>query len=174
MPNPKIESQDPKLPADTPKTLVSDKELKAAVKSLTDTARAMAWSVYRWPIGRRTCQYSTKIHLPRTYLSTNGEDIRPVREGIDINQFVHRHYMDIIDTEKNPGWINYVHTDDVVSRRHEYIGPDPRVAGYFFDGYGEIHVRWWDAFLKEQWMDKDKWTLDATIGSTGKWVVKED
>ncbi|KAF9218849.1 hypothetical protein BS17DRAFT_478569 [Gyrodon lividus] len=174
MPTPKVEKQEPnlKLPADTPK--FSEKERKAAVKTLTDTMRAMAWSVYRWPIGRRICEYNTKIHLPRTYLSTHGEDVRPVHQGVDINQLVHRHYMDTFDAEKHPGWINYVHTDDVASRRHEYIGPDPRVAGYFFDGYGEIHVRWWDAFLKEQWMNKDKWSLDATMGATGKWVVKED
>ncbi|KAF9240401.1 hypothetical protein BU15DRAFT_87636 [Melanogaster broomeanus] len=165
MPNPKAEKHEPNLPADALK--YSDKERRDAVKKLTDTTRAMAWSVYRWPIQRRTCEYDTKIHLPRTYLSTKGEDVRPVRKGMDVNQLVHRHYMDIFDVEKNPGWVNYVHTDNVGSRRHEYIGPDPRVAGYFLR-------LWWDAFLKEQWLDKDKWTLDATIGVTGKWVVKED
>ncbi|KIJ63869.1 hypothetical protein HYDPIDRAFT_175870 [Hydnomerulius pinastri MD-312] len=168
MPQPKVEKQEPKLSLDTPKP--SEKELKA----LTGISRAMAWSVHRWPTERRICEYNTKIHLPRTYLSTKGEDVRPIRKGTDINQLVHRHYMDTFDGEKNEDWVNYVHADDVVMRKHEYLGPDPRVAGYYFDGYGELHVRWWDGFLKDQWMGKDKWSLNVTLNTAGKWVVKED
>lgn len=40
------------------------------------------------------------------------------------------------------------------------------------DANGEIHVRWWDAFLKDQWMDGEKWTLGVTMDASGKWVVE--
>lgn len=58
--------------------------------------------------------------------------------------------------------------------RHEYLGPDPRVAGYSVDANGDIHIRWWDAFLKDQWMDSEKWTLNVAMDASGKWIVRED
>ena len=60
------------------------------------------------------------------------------------------------------------------TQRHEYLGPDPRVAGFFYDVDGEIHVKWWDSFLQVQWMDKGKWTFDIELDEDGKWVDKED
>ena len=59
--------------------------------------------------------------------------------------------------------------------RHEYLGPDPRVAGLYFDYDGEIHVKWWDGFLQVQWMDRGRWTFDVIYDDEqGKWVEKED
>ncbi|KIJ07380.1 hypothetical protein PAXINDRAFT_84644 [Paxillus involutus ATCC 200175] len=112
MPNPRIESQDPRLPADTPKVSVSDTdELKAAIKSFTDTMRAMAWSIYRWPIGRRTCTSHARI------LPVDSRRRRPASPRGHRYQLTHAPtLMDIVGAEKYPGWINYVHTDDVVSR----------------------------------------------------------
>lgn len=50
------------------------------------------------------------------------------------------------------------------------MGPDPRVAGYFFDVDGEVHIRWWDGFLNDQWMDTQKWKIDVTKDAEGTWV----
>ena len=58
--------------------------------------------------------------------------------------------------------------------RHEFLGPDPRVAGYHFDIDGEIHIKWWDSFLQVQWMDKGKWSFDVEMNDDGQWVEKED
>jgi hypothetical protein len=58
--------------------------------------------------------------------------------------------------------------------RHEYLGPDPQVAGYVFDIDGEIHIRWWDAFLQDQWIDGKKWEMEFMEGPEGKWIEKED
>ncbi|KAI6142734.1 hypothetical protein BKA82DRAFT_1000184 [Pisolithus tinctorius] len=152
----------------------SEQECAAAAKSMSGLVRAFAWPIHRTPTERRICEYGTKIHLPRTYLATKGEDVRHVRRGTDINQFVHAHYMESPAGEEGKKWTNFVHADEVVARRHEYLGPDPRVAGYFFDKTGEIHIRWWDSFLKDQWMDRDKWMLGVAMDPSGKWVVKEE
>ena len=58
--------------------------------------------------------------------------------------------------------------------RHEYLGPDPRVAGYRFDVDGEVHVKWWDGFLQDLWMDKSKWRFDVKMTEEGKWVEVDD
>ncbi|KAG6330244.1 hypothetical protein ID866_8846 [Astraeus odoratus] len=169
----KVEHKEPKLSfADAPKP--SEQERTAAAKSMAGFVKAFAWPVHRWPADRRICEDGTKIHLPRTYLATGGVDVRHVRRGADINQLVHRHYTESVGDEEGHAWTNFVHSDEVIMRRHEYLGPDPRVAGYFFDANGEIHVRWWDAFLKEQWMDDEKWTLNVSMDASGRWVVKED
>lgn len=57
--------------------------------------------------------------------------------------------------------------------RHEYLGPDPRVAGYRFDVDGEVHVKWWDSFLQDLWMDRGKWQF-ALRDDGGKWVEVDD
>ncbi|KAH7882863.1 hypothetical protein F5I97DRAFT_1938799 [Phlebopus sp. FC_14] len=174
MAQPKIEKLEPSLSfVDIPEPTA--KEIAEAKKSLRDITRAMAWPVHRWPIDRHICEYNTRVHLPRTYLcQKGGEDVRVVRRGTDVNQFIHRHYLNLLEMHKGgEDWVNYVHADQVVSRRHEYLGPDPRVAGYFFDSEGEIHIKWWDAFLKDQWMDGDKWSLNVMKDATGKWVVRD-
>ena len=56
--------------------------------------------------------------------------------------------------------------------RHEFLGPDPRIAGYFYDSNGEIHIRWWDRFLQEQWMDDEKWDFEIELNDDGQWVAK--
>ena len=58
--------------------------------------------------------------------------------------------------------------------RHEYLGPDPRVAGYRIDVEGDVHIKWWDAFLQDQWMDKQKWAFDVRMEDDGRWVEIDD
>ena len=54
--------------------------------------------------------------------------------------------------------------------RHEYLGPDPRVLGYFVDAAGDYHVKFYDTFLGDQWMDNRKWTFDVRLDEDGNWV----
>ncbi|EIN09169.1 hypothetical protein PUNSTDRAFT_52529 [Punctularia strigosozonata HHB-11173 SS5] len=152
-----------------------EKDRKEALKTLLSLKRAIAWPVNRWPLERKIADSKTRIHLPRTYLARNGVDTKLVREGTDLNVLVHQHYMEQVDLKTlDHGWVNFVTDEGVTARRHEYLGPDPRVAGYFFDIDGEVHIRWWDAFLQDQWMDGKKWDLDVKEGPDGKWVEKED
>ncbi|OBZ77904.1 hypothetical protein A0H81_02139 [Grifola frondosa] len=171
---PKEEPRDGVLPQ-VPKQPAPDAKARAAaLKSITDNRRVTAWQLHRWPLEKRIVNERTRIHLPRTYLSKDGSDVRAVYAGTDLNQFVHQHYLEEVQKNAGEGWANYVTAESVVSRRHEYLGPDPRVAGYFFDSDGEVHIKWWDAFLQDQWMDKQKWKFDVKLDEDGKWVEIDD
>ena len=54
--------------------------------------------------------------------------------------------------------------------RHEFLGPDPRVAGYSVEE-GDIRVLWIDRFLGENWVEGGKWdVLEVEMDSNGAWV----
>ncbi|KAI0067400.1 hypothetical protein BV25DRAFT_1819728 [Artomyces pyxidatus] len=167
----KAEPEDTRIPLATftPAQILARKD---AVKALTSLRRAAACQLHRWPSEKHICTTRTKIHLPRAYLGKEGEDVRAVHPGTDLNQFVFRHYDQLL-SEVKEHWVNFVTVDNVSVRRHEFLGPDPRVAGFFFDVDGEIHVRWWDGFLKDQWMDRQKWIIresDLVLNEKGDWV----
>ncbi|KAI0048287.1 hypothetical protein FA95DRAFT_1491082 [Auriscalpium vulgare] len=164
---PKTETQDAHIPAYSVPPKVPAGE---AAKSILTLKRAAAWPLHRWPSEKRVIQSSARIHLPRAYLGKNGEDLRQVHAGTDLNQYLFRHYDQAL-AEVKEEWVNYVTVDNVTARRHEYLGPDPRVAGYFHDVDGDIHIQWWDGFLKDQWMGTQKWTLgDIVLNERGDWV----
>ncbi|KAI0659043.1 hypothetical protein C8Q70DRAFT_916328 [Cubamyces menziesii] len=71
-------------------------------------------------------------------------------------------------------WPNYVAGEAVLAKRHEYLGPDPRVAGYWVDADGEYHIKWYDAFLKDHWVDNREWEFDVRLNARGEWVDVDD
>ncbi|KAJ7097171.1 hypothetical protein B0H15DRAFT_773689 [Mycena belliarum] len=144
-----------------------------ALKSLIDVRRAGAWQLHIWPMEKFVVRKRGRLHLPRSYLAKDGEDMQTVHEGTDLNQLVHQYYLESID----PGsvaWVNFVHADNVVARRHEFLGPDPRVAGFEIDVGGNIYIRWWDGFLADQWTGTQKWKLEVVWDENEeKWVEKK-
>ena len=58
--------------------------------------------------------------------------------------------------------------------RHEFLGPDPRVAGYYVDTDGDYHIKWYDTFLGDQWMDDRKWKFDVRFDESGRWVDADE
>ena len=58
--------------------------------------------------------------------------------------------------------------------RHEFLGPDPRVAGYYVDTDGDYHIKWYDTFLGDQWMDDRKWKFDVRLDESGRWVDADE
>ncbi|KAH8075990.1 hypothetical protein BXZ70DRAFT_710087 [Cristinia sonorae] len=152
---------------------VSEKDKQAALKSISDFRKASAWELHRWPLTKFVVDDRTKIHLPKGYVARNGEDVKTMWAGTDVNQFVHNHYMGLVSTEKLlPSEANYVSEGNILARRHEFMGPDPRVAGYSYDNFGELHINWWDKFLQEQWMDEEKWRFEVMQDDDGRWVAK--
>ncbi|KAJ7131495.1 hypothetical protein C8R43DRAFT_930531 [Mycena crocata] len=145
-----------------------------SLKAIIDAKRARAWQLHTWPGEKFLVRRRSKLHLPRSYLSKDGEDIEIIFADTDINQFVHQYYLQHIDP-KSVEWVNFVHADDVVARRHEFLGPDPRVAGYEIDGGGNVYIRWWDGFLSDQWSGTQKWKLAVEWDDdVQKWVEKKD
>ncbi|KAI0365965.1 hypothetical protein BV20DRAFT_953241 [Pilatotrama ljubarskyi] len=177
---PKAEPQDAVLPppASAPpppqKPAPDAKQRDAALKEISDYRRVTAWPIHRWPLEKRIVQTRTRVHLPRTYRARHGSDVRTVYPGTDVNQFVHRHYSECKERWKREEWPNYVAGEAILAKRHEYLGPDPRVAGYVVDADGEYHIKWYDAFLKDQWVDNQKWSFDVRLDASGNWVEVDD
>ncbi|KAI0077609.1 hypothetical protein K474DRAFT_1071249 [Panus rudis PR-1116 ss-1] len=173
----KSEPTEPTLPPPPPKpreNAASAKDKAAALKSISEFRRATAWQLHRWPLNKHVVEDRVKVHLPRSYLAKDGEDIKTIWAGEDLNQFVHKHYAEAVDIKELPATMaNFVTDDRVRAHRHEYLGPDPRVVGYVTDVYGEIHIKWWDSFLQDQWMDKQKWKFQVELNAEGQWVEKD-
>jgi len=96
----------------------AQKTKKSSLQSFTDGRRANAWQLARWPLHKNMTWDRVQIYLPRSYLAKDGEDIRTISMGEDINQFVHRYYLESVDLKTND-WVNFVHTDKVIAKRYD-------------------------------------------------------
>ena len=94
---PKPEPTDTPLP---PKPAPDAKAKQAALKAHSEYRRAQAWAIARWPLEKRIVHQRARVHLPRTYLARNGSDVRVVYPGTDLNQFVHRHYCEEVESAR--------------------------------------------------------------------------
>lgn len=89
---------------------------KPALEKITSLRRAFAWQLARSPLDKHVIWESARIHLPRSYLAKDGEDLKSLRAGCDVNQVVHQHYVGEIDPRTNV-WVNFVHADKIAARR---------------------------------------------------------
>ncbi|OSD07868.1 hypothetical protein PYCCODRAFT_1330958, partial [Trametes coccinea BRFM310] len=145
-----------------------------ALEQIAEYRRVTAWAIARWPLEKRVVHERVRVHLPRTYRARHGVDVRTVWPGTDLNQFVHRHYDEARERAVREEWENFVAAEAILAKRHEYLGPDPRVAGYWIDADGDYHIKWYDAFLKDQWVDNRKWSFDVRLNARGEWVEVDD
>lgn len=93
---------------------------KSSFEKITEIRRAFAWQLARWPLEKNVTWDRARIHLPRSYLSKDGEDIRTIHPGTDINRFVHLHYLEPVDVKANI-WVNFVHADKVAAKRCDFL-----------------------------------------------------
>ena len=117
----KSEPQEATLPAPPPKPKADPGERSKALKAISDHRKATAWEIHRWPIDKKLVQERTKIHLPRSYLATAGEDVKTVWPGQDLNQVVHQHYFQNLDGKDETlpqEYSNFVTPDAVTVRRY--------------------------------------------------------
>ncbi len=104
-----------------------DKEAKGkATKEIGDHRKAIAWQVHRWPLEKRPVQEKTKLHLPRSYLSKAGEDVKILWPGEDLNQAVHNHYMQYLAGDEEEklearNCANFVAEDAITKRRYRSL-----------------------------------------------------
>jgi hypothetical protein len=112
-----VDNPSPPAPQSREEAEEREKSRKVSLKSITDVRRATAWQLHRWPIEKSVIWNRANLHLPRTYLAKDGEDVRVVRGGSDLNQVVHQHYLEQVDATRNT-WVNFVHADNVVARRY--------------------------------------------------------
>lgn len=102
------------------KPKIDEGERKKALEIILKFRQATAWQVHRWPLEKKIVDRKTKIHLPRSYLATAGEDVKTVWPGSDLNQIVHQHYIQPLKVDSNalPRSANFVTPDDVMVKRY--------------------------------------------------------
>ena len=95
-----------------------EKKRGDAIKSITEYRRAIAWEIHRWPLSKHIVEDRTRVHLPRGYIGRGGEDVRNVWDGTDLNQFVHNHYMELVDVTTLPeSEANFVSEGNILARK---------------------------------------------------------
>lgn len=59
-------------------------------------------------------------------------------------------------------YLKYLTDSRLVLYRAEFLGPDPKVAGFRVDSENAVRIRWWDAFLEQRWSGtSDSWFCEA-------------
>jgi len=118
-----------------------------------------AWDVGKHPFLSSPSPFAGFLLLPKNYLARDGIHRLRVRKGDDLNRIVHQFYDEFVDPKTYLG-DNYVSKDGIDARRHEYLGPNPRIASYRFT-LDEIEIEWWEDYIKDTWIGSEKWEVKA-------------
>ncbi|KAF8965247.1 hypothetical protein BDZ97DRAFT_797886 [Flammula alnicola] len=136
------------------------------------TLRSMAWPLWRYPLSAYPAPRSGTLELPRNYLSPSGCDRLKFREGDNLNSLTYQYYDEVVDPVSYPG-NNFVTDSAIQPKRHEYLGPSPKVAGYRFT-QGIAEVAFWDDHLKTTWIGKRRWDVELEFDPVVEgWFVVE-
>ncbi|RDX45048.1 hypothetical protein OH76DRAFT_1026213, partial [Lentinus brumalis] len=97
-------------------------------ETLEDLTRKSAWELQKRPTRTYPAPFAGKLFLPLRYQDDDRKQSIKFAEGDDLNFLVYRFY----DAKPDSGFqgTNYVTEDGITSKRHEYLGPTPHVAGY--------------------------------------------
>lgn len=101
---PKSEPKDgasARIPKPTPVKPQTDKA--TALKSMLGYRRASAWQIHRWPLRKHVIYEKSRVYLPRSYLAKDGMEIKVIWPGMDLNQFVHNHYKEMLGSGASDG-----------------------------------------------------------------------
>ncbi|KAI0037155.1 hypothetical protein K488DRAFT_75489 [Vararia minispora EC-137] len=82
----KPEPQDVAIPSHA----ATNAQAAEAAAVLTKSRRLTAWQLHRWPDDKRITRRQVRVHLPRSYFSKEGIDLRLAPAGTDLNLFVYR------------------------------------------------------------------------------------
>ncbi|TCD68698.1 hypothetical protein EIP91_009982 [Steccherinum ochraceum] len=137
----------------------------------TDT-KTLAWEIQKHPFVAYPAPIAGTLHLSHHLRETNGLSKIQFREGDDLNAAVFAFYNTTTPPDY-PGY-NYVTTDGLISKRNDYLGPAPYVAGYQFAfDSNDCYVEWWDAYLREKWTGTRRWEHEPYWDETVHgWVLK--
>lgn len=97
---------------------IDSRELAKTRDAISKHRKAIAWQVHRWPLDKKIIDYRTEIHLPRSYCAADGEDVKTVWAGADLNQVVHQHYAELLgDKTVLAHNSNFVTPDSITVKR---------------------------------------------------------
>ncbi|KAF8322267.1 hypothetical protein DL93DRAFT_1279922 [Clavulina sp. PMI_390] len=160
---------------DTPWEDMTDDQRTKYVASLrskipgieTGRLRQMSWDVSRRPFQRFKAPIAGTLILPKTMLPDSGYECVQVKAGQDLFNTVFSHYDARVDPATY-GQVNYVTNDEFLTKKREYLGPRPHVAGIVLWDK-EYHVEWWEPFLEKQWSLPGSWEVTAEYDKKHDW-----
>ncbi|KAH9832291.1 uncharacterized protein C8Q71DRAFT_840698 [Rhodofomes roseus] len=122
--------------------------------------RNLAWSLEKHPIAAYPAPFSGDLFLPLSYRQFHGVRKIKIKKDDDLNYVLYGFYDERVPaTYPGP---NYVSSDGIIRRRHEYLGPKPFVAEYRFnEDRREIFIEWWDDYLQVKWMNDTTWSIEV-------------
>jgi len=94
------------------------------------------------------------------------------KKGDDLTYIVYNHYNTRVDPKTFPG-VNYVSSHGILAKKREYLGPDPRVAGYRFLR-GKCNIEFWEAYLQNAWFCDTDWSVDVEFDAEVQWWFPVD
>ncbi|PPQ85558.1 hypothetical protein CVT25_006728 [Psilocybe cyanescens] len=161
---------------------LSDAEKKAALaaqcaellKTTLHTMISSAWTVERYPLSVSSAPSSGVLELPRNYLSTSGCDRIKFGEGANLAVLTYQYYDENVDSKSYSG-TNYLAADGAIHpKRHEYLGPSPKIAGFRLSPQGVVETLFWDHHLETRWAGKRPWEVELEFDPVVEsWFVTE-
>ncbi|ETW81197.1 hypothetical protein HETIRDRAFT_169954 [Heterobasidion irregulare TC 32-1] len=148
-------------------------ERKVLKERLDELSTAFAWVIDKPPLERYPAPFSGTLHLPTNLHQSTGHATKlKFSLGDDLNMLIFEFYDAKVPSDYKG--TNFVSVEALSPRRHEYLGPAPKVVGFqFFEATGEAHIEWWDAYLKEKWVDAGFWRNEVYFDEdVHGWVSK--
>ncbi|KAF7321912.1 hypothetical protein MKEN_00713400 [Mycena kentingensis (nom. inval.)] len=116
-----------------------------------ETKIEQPWAIDKYPLLRIPAPFSGSILVPHCFRGVGGNSKVSVYGGDDLNRAIFDYYAQAAP-EGQLG-TNYIDPEGLDSKRHEYLGPSPFVAGYKYDSRRKtIEIEWWDEFLNLKWI----------------------
>ncbi|KAJ3894375.1 hypothetical protein GG344DRAFT_74168 [Lentinula edodes] len=88
----------------------------------------------------------------------------PFEKGQDLFITAYYHYSKLASEDDRTAK-NYVSNDGISPRRHEYLGPEPRMSGFYLEG-NEVQILFYDSNLKLPWTAHGTWSLGMEFDET--------
>ncbi|KIK71603.1 hypothetical protein GYMLUDRAFT_254763 [Collybiopsis luxurians FD-317 M1] len=89
------------------------------------------------------------------------------RRGDNLFLLTWRHYSQAVSSDEQQG-SNYVGTDGIAIRLHEYLGPSPAVSGFVAED-GKATILFYDQQLKKTWSALGPWKITPSY-KDGSWI----
>ncbi|KAJ3841166.1 hypothetical protein F5878DRAFT_610990 [Lentinula raphanica] len=96
----------------------------------------------------------------------------PFRQGQDLYTKAYYHYSQPPSDQERKDFENYVSSDGISPRRHEYLGPAPRLSGFYLQG-NEAQILVFDTSLNLAWSANGTWSLRMEVDDTVDGVITE-
>lgn len=135
--------------------------------------KAEAWALEKPPSRKFIAPVSGTLLLPKNLNSTKGYENVRFKRGDDLNSITYQHYNTPVSKEGVMG-VNYVQhispdgTGAIRPKRHEYLGPSPRVASYRFSR-STCEIEFWESYLEQAWIGKTYWTVEEEFDEEVQW-----